>query len=82
MFEIDQTVILSKVDTPLLLVQAGMDKNVSVSLAAAQADAISKNNPNIIFKKYDELDHSFKRPDGASGVDKVLQYASLWLSQH
>jgi alpha-beta hydrolase superfamily lysophospholipase len=73
MFEIDQTMVLSKIDTPVLLVQSGKDKNVSVSLAKAQAEALSIGKSNITFKTYAELDHSFKLPDGTSEVEKVIR---------
>jgi len=79
MFEIDQTAILSKVETPLLLIQSGMDKNVSVRLAQEQATELSKDQPNIEFKMYNNLDHSFKRPDGSSRVDDVVQDIKSWL---
>jgi dienelactone hydrolase len=81
MFEIDQTMVLSKIDTPVLLVQSGKDKNVSVSLAKAQAEALSRDKSNITFKTYRELDHSFKLPDGTSEVDKVIYDIRLWLKQ-
>jgi len=79
MFEIDQTAILSKVETPLLLIQSGMDKNVSVRLTQEQATELSKDQPNIEFKMYNNLDHSFNMPDGSSRVDDVIQDIRSWL---
>ncbi|MEI6896153.1 MAG: acyl-CoA thioester hydrolase/BAAT C-terminal domain-containing protein [Psychromonas sp.] len=81
MLEIDQTMVLSKIDTPVLLIQSGKDKNVSVSLAKAQAEALSRNKPNITFKIYGELDHSFKPPGGTSEVGEVIHDIRLWLTQ-
>lgn len=82
MFEIDQTQVLSKIATPLLLIQSGQDKNVSVDLAIAQAKQISKNQPNVTFKVYDQLDHSFKAADGTSQVDAVIKSIQHWLTQY
>ncbi len=81
MFEIDQTALLSQIDTPVLLVQAGMDKNVSVELAVEQAKILSRDKPNITFRVYEELDHSFEKPDGTSGVEQVIEDIKLWLSR-
>lgn len=79
MFEIDQRAILSRVETPLLLIQSGLDKNVSVRLAQEQAAELSKDQPNIEFKMYNNLDHSFNMPDGSSRVDDVIQDIRSWL---
>lgn len=81
MFEIDQTMLLSKIDTPVLLIQSGKDKNVSVSLAKAQATKLTRDKANITFKIYERLDHSFKLPDGTSEVDEVIHDIGLWLTQ-
>ncbi len=79
MFEIDQTAVLSQVNSPLLLIQAGMDKNVSVELATIQADTLQKSKSNIAFKLYEELDHSLKTTDGESAVSLVLKDVQSWL---
>ncbi len=82
MFEIDQTQVLSKIATPLLLIQSGQDKNVSVDLAIAQAKQISKTQPNVTFKVYEQLDHSFEAADGTSQVDAVIKSIQHWLTQY
>lgn len=81
MFEIDQTDVLLAIDTPVLLIQAEKDQSVSVRSAMAQASRVSDRKLAITFKTYPDLDHAFKRADGSSGIDNVVQDIRLWLEE-
>jgi len=81
MFEIDQTLVLEKITTPVLIIQAESDLNVSGQLAQIQADMLTEIKPNFTYKTYSDLDHSFQLPDGTSKVDTIIHDIKLWLAQ-
>jgi pimeloyl-ACP methyl ester carboxylesterase len=81
MFEVNQMQVLAKINTPLLLVQSGNDKNVSAGLAQELAKSLIKDSPNITFKLYKDLDHSFMLENGNDRVDIVIKDIKLWLQK-
>lgn len=80
-FAIDQTEVLKRIDTPVLLIQAGQDESVSVDSAIKMAKEIAVSKPNIAFKLYSDLNHGLRRPAGDDAFSQVIEDIQAWLKQ-
>ena len=77
---IDQYSVLMDVETPLLIVQAGRDKQVSPAKVEAMIKALkSAGKENIEYLVYEDLDHFFYRTDGKRRLNVVIEDMKTWL---
>jgi len=80
MLSIDQLDTLKKVNSPLLIVQGGMDISVSPQKTdelLQRLKDLGKNN--IEYRRYEELDHGLKDSDGKSQRKEVVTDMNIWL---
>lgn len=80
MLSIDQLDTLKKVNSPLLIVQGGMDTSVSPQKTdelMQRLKDLGKNN--IEYRRYEKLDHGFKNSDGKSLRKEVVGDMNMWL---
>ncbi|MER0109822.1 prolyl oligopeptidase family serine peptidase [Aeromonas dhakensis] len=80
MLSIDQLDTLKKVNSPLLIIQGGMDTSVSPQKTdelLQRLKDLGKNN--IEYRRYEALDHGFKDSDGTSLRKEVIGYINIWL---
>lgn len=80
MLSIDQLDTLKKVNSPLLIVQGGMDISVSPQKTdelLQRLKDLGKNN--IEYRRYEELDHGFKDSNGKSQRKEVVTDMNIWL---
>ncbi|MGN5142810.1 alpha/beta hydrolase family protein [Aeromonas caviae] len=80
MLSIDQLDTLKKVNSPLLIVQGGMDTSVSPQKTdelMQRLKDLGKNN--IEYRRYEELDHGLKNSDGKSQRKEVVSDINMWL---
>ncbi|WP_110458261.1 alpha/beta hydrolase family protein [Shewanella algidipiscicola] len=82
MLSIDQFDVLQKVNSPLLIVQAGMDLSVSPQAVDAMIMALRKaGNKNIDYLTYEKLDHGFSNGAGQNERKKVIADMKAWLTR-
>lgn len=77
---IDQLDTLKKVNSPLLIIQGGMDTSVSPQKTdelMQRLKELGKNN--IEYRRYEALDHGLKNSDGTSLRKEVIGDMNLWL---
>lgn len=80
MLSIDQLDTLIKVNSPLLIIQGGMDTSVSPQKTdelMQRLKELGKNN--IEYRRYEALDHGLKNSDGKSLRKEVVSDMNLWL---
>lgn len=80
MLSIDQLDTLIKVNSPLLIIQGGMDTSVSPQKTdelVQRLKELGKNN--IEYRRYEALDHGLKDLDGKSLRKKVVSDMNIWL---
>ncbi|MGT4070788.1 UNVERIFIED_CONTAM: prolyl oligopeptidase family serine peptidase [Aeromonas hydrophila] len=80
MLSIDQLDTLKKVNSPLLIVQGGIDTSVSPQKTdelLQRLKDLGKNN--IEYRRYEKLDHGFKDSDGKSQRKEVVSDMNMWL---
>ncbi|MFQ2165528.1 alpha/beta hydrolase family protein [Aeromonas hydrophila] len=80
MLSIDQLDTLKKVNSPLLIIQGGMDTSVSPQKTdelVQRLKNLGKNN--IEYRRYEELDHGLKNSDGRSLHKEVVNDINIWL---
>ncbi len=80
MLSIDQLDTLKKVNSPLLIVQGGMDTSVSPQKTdelVQRLKELGKNN--IEYRRYEALDHGLKDSDGKSLRKEVIRDINIWL---
>ena len=80
MLSIDQLDTLKKVNSPLLIIQGGMDTSVSPQKTdelMQRLKELGKNN--IEYRRYEALDHGLKNSNGKSLRKKVVSDINLWL---
>ncbi|HDT5894493.1 alpha/beta hydrolase family protein [Aeromonas hydrophila] len=80
MLSIDQLDTLKKVNSPLLIVQGGMDISVSPQKTdelLQHLKDLGKNN--IEYRRYEELDHGFKDSNGKNQRKEVVTDMNIWL---
>ena len=81
MLEIDQFIVLSKVTSPVLIVQSDNDENVSPQLVTKLIDLLHKNGKsNIEFLSLNGIDHFFKDSNGDTQLDYLIISIKRWLS--
>lgn len=77
---IDQENVALKIDSPLLLIQARLDKSVSPSHSADMANNLKNlGKSNIVYKEYENLDHGLKDVFGDSQMSLVVKDIETWL---
>ena len=77
---IDQEDVALKIDSPVLLIQALLDTSVSPSHAAAMAKNLeSFGKSNLVYKEYDNLDHSLNDGFGEPQMSLVVKDIETWL---
>lgn len=81
MLTLDQAEILMKVQAPLLVIQAELDKSVSPILAAKQAELISQKKNNFEYLPFEGIDHKFKDSKGKSHASEVINSIQEWLKK-
>ncbi|UNU28363.1 alpha/beta hydrolase family protein [Aeromonas hydrophila] len=80
MLSLDQLDTLKKVNSPLLIIQGGMDTSVSPQKTdelVQRLKNLGKNN--IEYRHYEELDHGLKNSDGKSQRKEVVTDMNIWL---
>ncbi|WP_323974680.1 alpha/beta hydrolase family protein [Aeromonas hydrophila] len=80
MLSIDQLDTLKKVNSPLLIVQGGIDTSVSPQKTdelVQRLKELKKNN--IEYRRYEALDHGLKNSDGKSQRKEVISDMNTWL---
>ena len=77
--QMDQLKQLDKVESPILILQSEKDQSVSVMSTDKMIDSLIKNGKkNITYKKYTELDHSFRNSRGESKLTDVVKEINHW----
>ena len=80
MLSIDQLDTLKKVNSPLLIVQGGMDTSVSPQKTDELMQSLKElGKINIEYRRYEELDHGLKNIDGKSLRKEVISDINIWL---
>ncbi|MGN5107553.1 alpha/beta hydrolase family protein [Aeromonas hydrophila] len=80
MLSLDQLDTLKKVNSPLLIIQGGIDTSVSPQKTdelLRRLKDLGKNN--IEYRRYKELDHGFKDSDGKNQRKEVIRDINIWL---
>ncbi|MFS1526207.1 alpha/beta hydrolase family protein [Microbulbifer sp. 2304DJ12-6] len=82
MLSIDQLNVLQKVDSPLLVLQGGIDLSVSPQKVDELILALRKlGKENIEYLTYEGLDHGFNNIQGQSEREKVVNNINTWLKK-
>ena len=77
--QMDQLKQLDRVESPILILQSQKDQSVSVMSTDKMIDIlIKKGKKNINYKKYTELDHSFRNSRGESKLTDVVKDINQW----
>lgn len=77
---IDQLDTLIKVNSPLLIIQGGMDTSVSPQKTDEMMQRLKElGKNNIEYRRYEELDHGLKNIDGKSLRKEVISDINFWL---
>ena len=77
--QMDQLKQLAKVESPLLILQSEQDQSVSVKSTDQMIDSLMKSGKeNISYKKYADLDHSFRNARGDSKLADVVKDINRW----
>lgn len=80
MLSIDQLDTLKKVNSPLLIIQGGMDTSVSPQKTDEMMQRLKElGKSNIEYLRYEALDHGLKNSNGKSLRKKVVSDINLWL---
>ncbi|NLR35227.1 prolyl oligopeptidase family serine peptidase [Aeromonas hydrophila] len=80
MLSLDQLDTLKKVNSPLLIIQSGMDTSVSPQKTDEMMQRLKElGKSNIEYLRYKELDHGLKDSDGKSQRKKVVSDMNMWL---
>ncbi|MFM4858853.1 alpha/beta hydrolase family protein [Aeromonas hydrophila] len=80
MLSIDQLDTLIKVNSPLLIIQGGMDTSVSPQKTDELMQRLKVlGKSNIEYRRYEKLDHGLKNSDGKSLRKEVVSDMNLWL---
>lgn len=80
MLSIDQLDTLKKVNSPLLIVQGGMDTSVSPQKTDEMMQRLKElGKSNIDYRRYEALDHGLKNSDGKSLRKEVVGDMNMWL---
>lgn len=80
MLSIDQLDTLKKVNSPLLIIQGGIDTSVSPQKTDELLQRLKElGRSNIEYRRYEKLDHGFKDSDGKSQRKEVLTDMNIWL---
>ncbi|TNH67176.1 alpha/beta hydrolase [Aeromonas hydrophila] len=80
MLSIDQHDTLIKVNSPLLIIQGGMDTSVSPQKTDELMQRLKElGKSNIEYRRYEELDHGLKNSDGKSLRKEVIRDMNRWL---
>lgn len=80
MLSIDQLDTLIKVNSPLLIIQGGMDTSVSPQKTDEMMQRLKElGKSNIEYRYYEALDHGLKDSDGKSLRKKVVSDINFWL---
>jgi len=81
MLSIDQQSLLNKANTPILIVQGGIDKSVSPQKVNEMISALEKQGKNNIeYLFYENLDHNFKDAKDVKKVNIVVSDMNRWLN--
>jgi len=79
--QMDQLKRLDKVESPILILQSEKDQSVSVMSTDKMIDSLINNGKkNISYKKYTELDHSFRNSRGESKLTDLVKDINQWFS--
>ncbi|WP_339331961.1 alpha/beta hydrolase family protein [Aeromonas caviae] len=77
---IDQLDTLIKVNSPLLIIQGGMDTSVSPQKTDEMMQRLKElGKNNIEYRRYEALDHGLKNIDGKSLRKEVIRDINIWL---
>lgn len=80
MLSIDQLDTLKKVNSPLLIIQGGMDTSVSPQKTDELVPRLKEfGKNNIEYRYYEELDHRLRNSDGKSLRKEVIRDINIWL---
>ncbi|MDH0347865.1 alpha/beta hydrolase family protein [Aeromonas dhakensis] len=80
MLSIDQLDTLIKVNSPLLIIQGGMDTSVSPQKTDEMMLRLKElGKSNIKYRRYEALDHGLKNSDGKSLRKEVIGDINIWL---
>ncbi len=80
MLSIDQLDTLIKVNSPLLIIQGGMDTSVSPQKTDEMMQHLKElGKSNIEYRRYKELDHGLKDSDGKNPRKEVIRDINIWL---
>ncbi|MGY1511165.1 alpha/beta hydrolase family protein [Aeromonas hydrophila] len=80
MLSIDQLDTLKKVNSPLLIIQGGMDTSVSPQKTDELMQRLKElGKDNIEYRRYEELDHGFKDSNGKNLRKEVVSNMNMWL---
>lgn len=82
MLSIDQYSVLTKVASPVLIVQSGLDASVSAQKVNEMMLALKESgHSNIEYISYPKLDHGFKNAAGKRETGRVVAHMNVWLQQ-
>ncbi|QXC10446.1 prolyl oligopeptidase family serine peptidase [Aeromonas sp. FDAARGOS 1408] len=80
MLSLDQLDTLIKVNSPLLIIQGGMDTSVSPQKTDEMMLRLKElGKSNIEYRRYEALDHGLKNSDGTSLRKEVVSDINMWL---
>lgn len=80
MLSIDQLDTLKKVNSPLLIIQGGMDTSVSPQKTDELMQRLKElGKDNIEYRRYEELDHRLKDSNGKNLRKEIVSNMNMWL---
>ena len=80
MLEIDQQTLLSRISSPVLIVQGAKDTAVSpVAVNQMVENLLRQGKKNIDYLIYHHLNHELLAPDGRNEAERVMADINVWL---
>lgn len=81
MLTLEQTKIVERGKTPLLIVQSGQDDSVDPEQTHVMIENLS-NSENTDYRYFEELDHGLRKENGDSIDDSTLAVMRGWFQKH
>ena len=82
MFNIDQQEIISRVSTPILILQGGKDISVSPGKTTEMVEKLREmGKSNIDYYFYPEYDHSLNVSEDETAREKVISDIRNWIQK-
>lgn len=82
LLSLDQLALLKANHVPVLALHGNRDTSASPEGAAKLIWLAQAGGVNVTYRSYEDLDHHFKTPDGASAWPRIISDARDWLESH